>query len=92
MGWQNVNDTERVTKKPVESHPIHSVALEPHYTVPEIAALWGISEKSVRRLFGGEDGVLRWGSSETTSKRGYQNLRVPQSVLIRVHQRRHRAS
>ncbi len=74
-------------KKPSQSEGLHSVALERHYSVPEIAELWGISEKTVRRLFDGEDGVLRWGRSETARKRAYQNLRIPQSVLIRVHHR-----
>jgi len=52
-------------KKAVQSEGIHSVALERHYSVPEVANLWGISEKTVRRLFDGEDGVLKWGSGET---------------------------
>jgi hypothetical protein len=75
-------------KKAVQSEGIHSVALERHYSVSEVSALWGISEKTVRRLFDGEDGVLKWGSGETLRKRRYQNLRIPQSVLIRVHHRR----
>jgi AraC-like DNA-binding protein len=75
-------------KKAAQSESIDSVALERHYSVSEIATLWGISEKTVRRLFGREDGVLKWGSGETMRKRRYQNLRIPQSVLIRVHHRR----
>lgn len=90
MRW-NTATMNPADKKPAQSEGIHSVALERHYTVPEIATLWGVSEKTVRRLFGDEDGVLRWGSDETVRKRGYHNLRVPQSVLIRVHQRRDRA-
>ncbi len=74
-------------KKPPQSEGLHSVALERHYSVPEMADLRGISEKTVRRLFDGEDGVLRWGRGETARKRAYQNLRIPQSVLIRVHHR-----
>ena len=61
-------------KKPVQSEGIHSVALERHDTVPEIASLWGVSEKTVRRLFDDEDGVLRWGSDETVRKRGYHTI------------------
>ncbi len=78
-------------KKAVQSEGLHSVAVERHYSVPEVATLWGISEKTVRRLFDGEDGVLRWGSGETARKRRYQNLRIPQSILVRVHHRRHQA-
>jgi AraC-like DNA-binding protein len=75
-------------RKPPERETLQSIALERHYSVPEIAELWGMSEKSVRRLFAGESGVLRWGTPETSRKRGYCNLRIPESVLIRVHQRR----
>jgi predicted transcriptional regulator len=32
-------------KKAVQSEGLHSVALERNYSVPEVAALWGISEK-----------------------------------------------
>ena len=78
-------------KKAVQSEGLHSVALERQYSVPEVATLWGISEKTVRRLFDGEDGVLRWGSGETARKRRYQNLSIPQSILVRVHHRRHQA-
>ncbi len=89
--WNSKMGALPTEKKIVRSEGLHRVALERHYSVPEIAGLWGISEKTVRRLFEGEDGVLRWGSSETTRKRGYQNLRIPESVLIRVHYRRERA-
>jgi hypothetical protein len=79
-------------EKPVQRQELHSVALERHYSVPEeVAALWGVSEKTVRRLFDGEEGVLRWGRVESGRKRAYCNLRIPQSVLIRVHHRRESA-
>ena len=45
------------TKRPVERDTLQSVALERHYSVPEIAELWAMSEKSVRKLFAGEGGV-----------------------------------
>lgn len=84
--------TESIERKPPERVSLQSVALERHYSVPEIAELWAMSEKSVRRLFTGENGILEWGTPETLRKRGYRNLRIPESVLIRVHQRRQRAS
>jgi len=78
-------------KKSVQSETMHSLALERHYSVSEVAALWAISEKTVRRIFGGEEGVLRWGNAETTRRRAYQTLRIPESVLVRVHRQRTRA-
>ena len=90
MPWKNVM-VNAEHKKSVQSEGLHSIALEPHYSVPQVAAMWHVSEKTVRRLFDGEAGVLRWGNSETARKRGYQNLRIPQSVLNRVHHRRQTA-
>jgi hypothetical protein len=50
--------------------------------------MWGLSEKTVRRMFEEEDGVLQWGNPETRRKRGYITLRIPESVLLRVHRKR----
>lgn len=66
-------------------------ATERHYTIAEIAELWKLSPNAVRRLFQGEPGVFvalgeprpRYGR-----QRGYVTLRIPQSVLERVHRRR----
>ena len=49
-------------QKPPQRETLQSIALERHYTVPEVAELWGMSEKSVRRLFAEESGVLRCGA------------------------------
>jgi hypothetical protein len=62
-------------------------AMERHYSVGEIAKLWSLSEKTVRKMFDGEGGVLSFGSVETRKKRSYVTLRIPESVMIRVHQR-----
>jgi hypothetical protein len=64
------------------------VEVERGVEVLGIEALDVALREPVRRLFDGEAGVLRWGSKDTARKRGYQNLRIPQSVLIRVHHRR----
>jgi predicted transcriptional regulator len=63
------------------------LASERHYSVAEIAELWGLSERTVKRMFENEPGVLRWGSDERLHKRGYWTIRVPESVLERVHRR-----
>ena len=53
---------------------------ERHYSVNEIAKLWSLSPDSVRRLFRRERGVLVIGDR-------YATLRIPESVLGRVHRR-----
>ena len=58
---------------------------EKHYSVTELAALWALSEKTIRRMFENEPGVLRWGSEETRFKRAYTTLRIPETVVLRVH-------
>ncbi len=80
-------------RKPVESsreigkHAFlgPELAGEKHYSVPELAKLWGLSERTIRRMFENEPGVLCWGSSESRYKRGYKTLRVPETVMLRVH-------
>lgn len=85
-------------KLPESSHiltlPVAPIDLasEKHYSVAEISKLWALSEKTVRRIFEQEPGVISWGSEETRHKRGYRTLRVPESVFIRVHRKLRRAS
>lgn len=81
---------EMYARKPVQSVRHAALGLERHYSVSEIAKMWALSEKTVRRMFENEDGVLQWGSPETRRKRGYITLRIPESVLLRVHRERTR--
>jgi hypothetical protein len=62
--------------------PLH---IEKHYSVGELANLWCLSEKTIRRMFENEPGVLCWGQSEGRHRRGYKTLRIPESVMLRVH-------
>jgi hypothetical protein len=62
-------------------------ALERHYKPREIAEMWGWSVKTVIRRFRDEPGVLKAERPETRSKRRYSQITVPESVLLRVHQR-----
>ena len=68
------------------------LANEKHYSVIEIAKLWALSEKTVRRIFEREPDVIRWSSEEKLHKRGYRTLRVPETVLHRVHRKLRKAS
>jgi AraC-like DNA-binding protein len=62
-------------------------ALERHYSIDEVAALWRLSRQTVRRVFDDEAGVLRYGRGDSSRRRGYQTLRIPESVVVRVHGR-----
>ena len=59
---------------------------ERHYSVAEIAGLWNLSADAVRKLFQDEPGVLVLGG-QSAHKRRYTTLRIPESVLKRVHRR-----
>jgi hypothetical protein len=63
-------------------------AFERHYSVLEIAKLWGLSYNSVKSLFKNEPGVFAIGNEETRYGRARITLRIPQSVMERVHRKR----
>jgi len=60
-------------------------ALEKHWRIREIAALWRLSTDKVRQIFDGAPGVLRIGAPASRNKRKYFTLLVPESVVLRVH-------
>jgi hypothetical protein len=64
-----------------------SVHIERHYAVTEIAEMWSLSADKVRELFENEPGVLVIGERSPQHKRRYVTIRVPQTVLERVHSR-----
>lgn len=65
-----------------------SAFAEQHFTIAQIAELWGVSKDTVRRLFAKEPGVLVFGCSENRAhKRRYTTLRIPESVVERVRRR-----
>jgi len=65
-----------------------SLALEKHYTITEVMELWGWSRTKVLEVFRDEPGVLQ-SHIRTLRPRKRQNvtLRIPESVLLRVHER-----
>ena len=61
-------------------------AMEKHFSVAEVAEKWGLSEDTVRRLFVNEPGVLVIETPGSRfSRRRYRTLRIPESVVERVH-------
>jgi hypothetical protein len=62
-----------------------SPSSERHYTVAEVAAMWSLSNDAVRRMFQDEPGVLVLGRRSKGRKRPYRTLRIPKSLLERVH-------
>jgi hypothetical protein len=87
------NHYQRSTEEPPEHHvsvsidAVNPTHIERHYAVAEIAAKWNLSTDKVRELFQNEPGVLVIGERTPRHKRRYITLRIPQSVLERVHSR-----
>jgi hypothetical protein len=60
---------------------------EKHFTPQELVESWGFSEDYIRRLFKEEEGVFIDTRPETRKKRQHTNIRVPESVALRVYAR-----
>ena len=63
------------------------VPAERHYAVIEVAEMWHLSPDKVRGIFEHEPGVLVIGDQNPRHKRRYRTLRIPHTVLLRVHRR-----
>jgi len=63
---------------------VQETTFERHYSVDELAELWGMSDDFVRRLFLNEPGVVVF-FKHRPGRRTYRTLRIPESVAQRVH-------
>jgi transcriptional regulator GlxA family with amidase domain len=66
--------------------PPDTAAFERHFSVEELAELWGMSDDFVRRLFLSEPGVVVFHNARP-GRRVYRTLRIPTSAAERVHRR-----
>ena len=64
-------------------------AFERHYSVDELASIWGVSDDFVRRLFLNEPGVVVF-FKHRPGKRTYRTVRIPEFVARWVHLRMER--
>ena len=76
-------DLSRTVPSPV----VTASYAERHFSVAEVAGLWNLSQDSVRKIFQQEQGVLVLGGQGLGRTRRYITLRIPESVLQRVHRR-----
>jgi transcriptional regulator GlxA family with amidase domain len=64
----------------------NSTFLERHLTVAELASLWKVSSRTIRRLFLPEPGVVIIDHPRRRA-RTYKTLRIPESVAKQVYVR-----
>lgn len=67
--------------------PSSAAAFERHFSPEELGEVWGLSSDTVRRMFENEPGVLVHERSQKHHSRRYRTLRIPESVVLRVHRR-----
>jgi len=79
-------------RKPNGNSNHERIGVEKHYSVAELASIWKLSRNTIRRMFENEPGVMRWGTVESRFKRRYTTLRIPETVVLRVHRRLRPAS
>jgi hypothetical protein len=60
---------------------------ERHYSPSEVAELWQFNVETIRQLFQDERGVVVLQAPVKKGKRTYKTIRIPHSVLERVHKR-----
>jgi len=64
-----------------------SPAFERHFSVKQVAELWGLSSEAIRRIFRGEPDVVEIRRNRSGTKRYYGTLRIPESAVERVHRK-----
>lgn len=68
-------------------HEDRGIEFDNHYSVQQIAEIWGWGVDKVRQIFENEPDVLREGKGDRRSCRRYITLRIPERVVRRVHAR-----
>jgi transcriptional regulator GlxA family with amidase domain len=77
---------QRRAEGEIAAVPTQETTFERHYSVDEVAELWGMSDDFVRRLFLNEPGVVVF-FKHRPGRRTYRTLRIPESVAQRVHRK-----
>ena len=65
----------------------NAASLEKHYRYKELKPLMGLSDRSLRRLFEQEPGVVVLPHEICRKKRKYETVLIPESVVQRVLRR-----
>jgi hypothetical protein len=66
--------------------------LDRHFSVQELSELWSVSQSTILRMFQDEEGVLKLGNKSKNGHRSRIEIRIPESVAKRVHQKRRRST
>jgi hypothetical protein len=67
--------------------PAGPIPIERHFTATDVADMWKFDVETIRRLFDDEPGMVVLQTPIKKGKRPYRTIRIPQTVLDRVHRR-----
>jgi hypothetical protein len=70
-----------------EENPSVPGFADQHYSVSQVARMWGLSDDAVRRIFEKEPDVLILVGKRGKIRRSYRTMRIPAYVVERVHKR-----
>jgi hypothetical protein len=85
LNWERPSEKPgKLTLEDIINSDVSKEVVEKHYSVSEISDLWGISVDLARDIFKKEPGVL---ALDRTGRGKYITMRVPESVMERVHRR-----
>jgi hypothetical protein len=82
-------NTEEIADEPNKLYGESSKSFERHLSPKQVADLWGWHESTIRRIFVDEPDVLKLTSGRMRrGRREYITIRIPKSVVDRVHGQR----
>ena len=61
--------------------------VEKHFSPKELASSWGVDSETIRYVFMGEKGVVKFDRRVSDPNKSLPTLRIPESVAVRVHRR-----
>ena len=84
--WNRADPEKSDAETSLRPEKATGVFNERHYSVEEIAELWRLSKDAISKLFKDEPGVfILPGPRPRVRKRSYKTIRIPESVVRRVH-------
>ena len=66
---------------------IQDLVAERHWSPAEVAEKWGLGPATIRRLFRDEPGVVVIARPAKKNRQQHRTIRIPQTILERVHRR-----
>jgi hypothetical protein len=81
------NEQREMRKRWAEKAPSEPKEVRTPYTVADVAALTGFSERTITKLFEHEPGVLIYEVPRKRKRASYRSIRIPRHVYDRVIRR-----